>query len=53
MYLPKSVYRQVVRDDDAELNRVDIYVDYDTPMDEVKTIFENIVRTHRCSTARF
>ncbi len=42
MYLPKSVYRQVVRDDAAELNRVDIYVDYDTSMDEVKTIFENI-----------
>jgi hypothetical protein len=42
MYLPKSVYRQVVRDESAEVNKIDIFIDYSTSIENTKVIFDNI-----------
>ncbi len=42
MYLPRSVYRQVVKDENAQPTEVQIYIDYSTSMTDTKRIFDDI-----------
>lgn len=42
IYMSKSVYRQVTRDENAEIKTVDIYTNYDNSMAETKQIFDNV-----------
>ncbi|MCI8387986.1 MAG: ABC transporter permease [Clostridiales bacterium] len=42
VYLPKSVYRQFVHDDSAEVQTIDIYVDYSAELAKVKQTFDDI-----------
>lgn len=42
IYMSKSVYRQVTRDENAEIKTVDIYTNYGNSMAETKQIFDNV-----------
>ena len=42
IYMSKSAYRQVTRDENAEIKTVDIYTSYDNSMAETKQIFDNV-----------
>lgn len=42
IYMSKSVYRQVTRDENAEIKTVDIYTNYSNSMAETKQIFDNV-----------
>lgn len=42
IYMSKLAYRQVTRDENAEIKTVDIYTNYDNSMAETKQIFDNV-----------
>ncbi|MBQ8510621.1 MAG: ABC transporter permease [Clostridia bacterium] len=42
MYVAKSVWRELMRDDDAEIDTIDIYIAEDATMDDAKIIFDRI-----------
>ena len=42
IYMSKSIYRKVTRNDNAEINTIDIYTNYGNSMTKTKQIFDNI-----------